>query len=1111
MPKILRYLFFYSTSFFFFSCAENESVDRTKNIISQHKVFEKLNPDSTKISFVNKLDESADFDVFRYRNYYNGGGVAIGDIDNDGLDDIYFVSNTSSNKLYKNLGDFKFKDITEQAKVQGKAAWSTGVAMADVNGDGWLDIYVCNSGNIHGDERNNELFINQQDGTFNEAAAQYGLDDQGYSTHAAFFDFDKDGDLDCYILNNSFRPIATLGYRNLRNERDKLGGDKLMENVNGKFVDISEEAGIYGSVIGFGLGIAVGDVNEDQWLDIYISNDFYERDYLYINNQDGTFTEMLTEMFGKTSLASMGADIADINNDGKLDIFSTDMLPESDVRLKRTTSFESFDLYQRKLANDLYHQNMRNMLQLNMGNGTFVDIGQLADVAASDWSWGALMADFDNDSYKEIFVANGVNKDVTDQDFIDYIANNENIQAAVRGEKVDFSKFISRMPSHKLKNYLFKKDSSLFYNNMADDWGLGDSTFSNGAAYGDLDNDGDLDLVVNNLNHESFIYQNQTSKVDGHYIKFKLNGTEKNPFAVGTKIKIYVDDEIIIYEHIPTRGFQSSMSYVVTMGVGRNETLDSVKVYWPQGKMSVLYEVKSDALYALNESEAKKSVKQNTTEEKHQPIFSKVNTNIPYEHQENEYIDFDEFRLLYNMNSREGPAMAAGDIDDDGFEEIYLGGAAGQAAKLLRQVGTEWQDITPAIFANDAASEDTDAIFFDADQDGDLDLYVVSGGSEFSKQAPALADRLYINTSTENDINFVKSIGRLPGKINGVGSVVKVIDYDSDGDLDIFLGERMVADAYGLPASGYLFENNNGKFSDVTQKVAPFLTGLGLITDAVTIDYNGDNLQDLVLVGEWMAPTFLLNNNGKFSLDDKYNSPKYKGWFNAISVHYSQSGRINLLVGNLGLNSRFKASEESPLKLYISDFDENGTLDHVYTYFQDGKELPMTLKRNLEKQIPKVKKRFTFFKDYAGKPIDSVFTKEELNEATVLEANYFSTSIIELHEDGLQVRLLPIQAQISPVYCFVSLDANGDGLMDVMSFGNFYHTQPEIGRYDGNQGQLYIANKDGSFNFNPQESTGIILQGEIRAAHRLKSGNILLVRNNDTPILLEKKLTINQK
>lgn len=1069
------------------------------------KQFSKMPSSQTRIDFVNRLDLKGGFDVFRYRNYYNGGGVAIGDINNDGLADIYLSSNLQKNKLYLNKGNFTFEDITEKAGVGGAKAWSTGVSMADVNGDGLLDIYVCNSGNIKGDNKENELFINQGNLTFKEQAAPYGLDDKGYSTHAAFFDFDLDGDLDCYLLNNSFRPIGSFGVENIRHERDSLGGDKLYRNDNNQFKDISEEAGIYGSVVGFGLGIAVGDLNVDGWPDLYISNDFFERDYLYINQRNGTFRECLTECMRHTSEFAMGSDIGDLNNDGWPEVFVTDMLPASDYRLKTTQSFMSYDVYQTRLKNDYYDQLMRNTLQLNNQNGTFSEVGLYAGVAATDWSWGALIADYDNDRNKEIYVTNGIYRDVTDQDFINFLANDERLAKIERGEKIDFKELVDKMPSTKLENFLFKKQKDVFqFSNRSKEWGLDEPSFSNGAAYGDLDNDGDLDLVVNNVNQELFVYRNNNEKLSkSHYLKIKFKGAGKNPFGVGARVELNGKGDKILYENFPTRGFQSSMEYTATLGVGEWQSIDSLTITWPGNKIQILKDVKTDQTLSLD---VKNAVQQALDTGKVK-AKEEVKLTPEFVHRENNFVDFNYDRLLYQMLSRQGPALAVADLNADGLDDFYIGGAKDQAGAVYLQQENGFTISPQAAFNSDSLSEDVDARFFDADGDGDLDLYVVSGGSEYEALSPAYADRLYFNLGNKNQPKFERAEKALPN-IRESGSCVEAEDYDKDGDMDLFIGVRLIPGKYGMSASSYLLENDGkGNFKDISSEKIPQLKYLGMVTDAVWLDYNKDGLIDLAVVGEWMPVTLFINKGAGFQKQKNVKGlENSQGFWNAVeALDLNGDGYEDLLLGNLGLNSRFKTSEKEPFQLIISDFDQNGSMDHIYAHYQQGKLVPFGLRQDLISQLPYLKKKYLYFKDYAGKSVEEIFEKEKLENATTLQVQTFaSQAALNDGKGGFLLKALPEETQFSPIYAFLPLAIEKNQTTEFLTAGNFSAVKPEIGKYDASYGVRIKVNPKGNFYTLPsKQQPSLAVTGDVRKLGLLNSTKntklIIFARNDDKP------------
>ncbi|HSJ69120.1 MAG TPA: VCBS repeat-containing protein [Anditalea sp.] len=1080
-----------------FSCSKSEE--------KQDTLFEKILPDYSGVTFRNDLVFAQDFNIFTYRNFYNGGGVALGDVNNDGLLDIYLTSNQGENKLYLNQGEFKFKDVTSEAGVAGTRAWSTGVAMADINGDGLLDIYVCNSGDISGDNKQNELFINNGDGTFTEMASQYGLADQGYSTHAVFFDYDNDGDLDVYLLNNSYTAIGSFNkMQNERPRRDPVGGDKLFRNDGDKFTDVSEEAGIYGSLIGFGLGITIGDVNQDGWMDIFISNDFFERDYLYINNQDGTFTESLEDYMRSTSAASMGADIADITNNGLLDIFVTDMLPESPERLKQVTTFESWDKFQFNVEHGYHYQYNRNMLHVNNGDGSFSEMGRLAGVEATDWSWAALIFDMDNDGHKDVFVANGIYQDITDLDYLNFIDNEETKRKIITQQGVDYSALIDPIPINPVSNYAYKNHGDLIFTNVIHEWGMGDPIHSNGSAYGDLNNDGTLDLVINNVNSEVLIYKNNSLShfPDNHYLQFHLKGKGKNTAAIGTQIRIKAGDQIYYQESMPNRGFQSSVDPKLTFGMGEHTVVNEIQVRWPDGLVTVLIDIPTNQLLTLSWADAKE-LDSPFFPAASSPIFSKTGSKeiMDFTHQENQMVDFDRDRLTYHMLSTEGPKAAFGDINGDGLPDAYLGGAKGHPGKLfLHQKNGSFKLWDQKFLEEDKFSEDTDAVFFDANGNGHLDLLVTSGGNESGFGAPDLADRLYLN---DGKGNFTKSSTSNLDVLKLSSSVVKVIDINDDGHPDLFIGGRLIPFVYGVKASSHIFINDGkGAFTNVTSSLAPELKDVGMVTDAAWVDYDGDGKEDLILVGEWMAPTIFQNKGNGL---EKLNIPAfddYIGWYQAISVgDFNNDGRPDFVLGNHGKNSRFKVSKENPVVMFVNDFDANGSIEHIFTQRVNDSHRPYTLKHELERQIPSVKKRYLKYSSYNNQVLEDIFPTESLENAVKQKMNQLS-SLVMINKGGgeFDIQPLPRWAQRSWVYSILVTDVNGDGIEDLILAGNLSAAKPEVGQYDASYGDVLIGNGDGTFEYLPNVKHGLKLKGDIRDLHSLELNGkrmLMVVKNND--------------
>jgi hypothetical protein len=1068
-------------------------------------LFSLLDKKHTHIDFVNQVDYTEEYNTYTYRNFYNGAGVGIGDFNNDGLPDIYFCGNLVGNKLYINKGNFVFEDVTERAGVACAGSWSTGVSIADINGDGWLDIYVCKSGNPNSKNRHNELFINNGDLTFTEKAAEYGLDVVGLSNHAAFFDYDHDGDLDCYLLNNSFQSVTNFDMKSGQREiRDTLGGNKLFRNDNGHFVDVSKEAGIYGSKIGFGLGVTVGDVNRDGWPDIYISNDFFERDYLYINNKDGTFTEALENQMREISLGAMGADMADINNDAYPEIFVTEMTPEGNARQKTKALFESWDSYQKKLTSGYYRQFARNTLQLNNRNGSFSEIGRLSGVNTTDWSWGALIMDLDNDGWKDIFVANGIFKDLLDRDYLNFYSDPSVMRSMIKTEKKAILKIIDMIPSVKIPNYAFHNNKDLTFTNLSETWGLNTPSFSNGAAYADLDNDGDLDLVVNNVNMPPFIYRNETNKKpESNFLMLTLKGSGKNTEAIGAEVTLYYGGKINYQELMPMRGFQSTVDNRLHFGLGAAQIIDSLVVHWPDGKCTVLNNVAVNQFLKLDQKDSVDK-RLNTPEKKVNPVFQKVEKidGLDFKHKESDFNEFDRDRLLFQMLSNEGPHMAVGDVNGDGLDDIYICGATGSPGALyVQDRNGHFKKTNEELFEADKICEDTDCAFFDADGDGDLDLYVASGGNQFPSSSSALADRLYIN---DGKGHFTKSDQILPAGKYESTSCVRPADFNKDGSIDLFVGIRLRPFEYGLPANGYLLQNDgHGNFKDVTAKIAPGLLNIGMITDMTWADVNNDGYPDMVIVGDWMPVKIFINENGIFKDEsERYGLANTEGWWHSIvAKDLNGDGKVDFILGNHGLNSRFKASVSKPVTMYVNDFDLNGSIEQIICTYNGDKSYPVAMKDDLVKQIPSLAQRFKKFDDYKDATIEDIFSPDVLQRSVKLTARYMESCVmINTGQGSFRLTPLPIEAQFSPVYAICADDFDHDGICDILIGGNQYRAKPETGIYDASYGLFLKGDTGGTWRSVSSLNSGIFTKGEIRDMKILNINGtriIAVARNND--------------
>ena len=1049
-------------------------------------LFSLLDSKETGIAFNNISVENEQINILSYEYLYNGGGVAIGDINNDGLKDIYFSSNNLENKLYLNQGNMKFEDITEKAGAGCKQGWKTGVSMVDINGDGFLDIYVCKSADGNAEQRRNILLINNGNLTFTNKAKEYGLDDIGYSTQASFFDYDNDGDIDMFLLNHSLIEISnTIGINPaIRNVRDPNYSNKLFRNDKDRFTDVSEEAGIFGGMANYGLGIVISDINNDGWQDVYVTNDYAENDHLYINNKNGTFADSVYVMLDHLSNFSMGVDIADFNNDGLQDICTLDMLPEDNKRQKLLYGPNEYDKFNMFVKAGLHYQYMRNMLQLNNGNGRFSEIGQLAGISNTDWSWAPLIADYDNDGYPDLFVSNGYKLDVINMDFLSYKADMmiKRERDKTEGKKTTLNAdILKQIPKSRFHNYIYKNNGDLTFKNVSNEWGLDRDVLNNGAAYADLDNDGDLDLVTNNMNQEAFIYKNNSNELlKNNFLALRLKGERLNRFGIGAKVKVYFDNQVSFKEANPTRGFQSSVDPDLLIGLGKNALADSINIIWPSGKSETLKAVKANQVIELFEKNAVTNHNYSKPES-HTYFVADINPQVSFQHKEDDFIDFGTQRFLPGLLSTQGPHIAKADINADGLEDIFIGGAKGQpGAIFVQDIGGRFRNTSQPAIAADSLAEDTDACFFDADADGDIDLFVVAGGNVYKAGSPELKNRLYLNDGKG-------SFSAKPDAIENVfvnASCVRPADVDGDGDTDVFVGGRVIPSNYPETPNSYLLLNDGkGNFTDKTEILAPGLQKAGMVTDAVWIDLNNDKQKDIIIVGEWMPIKVFINEKAKLTDNtNSYFSSIPSGWWNRIYAYdFDSDGDLDFIAGNRGLNSQVKVSADQPCTMIYKDFDNNGSTDGIMSYYIQGKSYPALSRDEQLEQLPALRKKFSNYESYSTATVTDFFPANDYSSAKKLVADKMASCYIENKGNGkFEIRDLPVQAQFSPIYAINSIDVNKDGHPDLLLAGNFEKTRVSIGKFDANHGMLFLGDGKGNFKYVPQTESGFSIKGDVR-------------------------------
>ena len=1083
--KILLLLFLV----FMMSCNQKPENHEKKDKFNSR--FTLLANEKTNINFKNNVKENADFNVLNYYYAYNGGGVSIGDVNNDGLDDIYFTSNQESNKLYLNKGDFKFEDVTSKAGVEDAKGWTTGVTMIDINNDGWMDIYVCKSASLKNNVlRKNKLYVNQKDGTFKDEAKQYGLDDDGFSIQSYFFDYDNDGDLDMYLINHRVDFLNSINLDVIVKDKNfyPQTSDHLYRNDGNHFTDITIDSGLINKE--FSLSASIGDFNNDGWLDVYVANDFITPDRLYINNKNGTFSNQIDRRFKHTSYSSMGSDIADINNDLLPDLMVLDMSAEDHSRGKQNMPSMNTSGFWWIVKAGFHYPYMSNILNLNNGNGYFTDVAQYSGLSKTDWSWGPLIADFDNDGLKDIFITNGIKREIANQDFGNFLDSEQDSVNAM-----SINQILDKMPSAKLQNYAFQNNGDLAFSKVNTDWGFNQNLNSNGAAYGDLDNDGDLDLVVNNLEDKASVYRNNSTS---NYLSIKLIGTDLNKNAIGTKVKVYTDNYTQYQELFLSRGYQSSVSSTLNFGIGNQANIKKIEIIWPDGKTTLEKDIKPKQILTFYQKDA--NSKHTEPENRLFENFKRINPEslgISYQHQENEFDDFSVQVLLPQKQSEKGPAFEVADINNDGLDDLFFGGASNQPSEIYIQDpnGSFKKTIQPDL-EKDKSHEDVGALFFDFDNDRDLDLYVTSGGYEFFEHKNLLQDRLYEN---DGNGNFTKS-GKLPSLLSNTKSV-QAFDYDSDGDLDLFIGGHVMPGKYPLPSNSYVLENTKSKFINVTEKIAPGFEQLGIINDIIFSDYDGDEDKDMIIVGEWMPITIYENNNGLFNELKSESFKETSGWWNTISqIDFDNDGDLDYFVGNLGANNKFHPSIEKPLHIYGTNLGDDEKYDMFLSKNYKGNLVPVRGKECSTQQNPFVSDKIKSYKEFANSTLSDIYGDETLNNSYHKKVVEFESIYAEnLGNGNFKISKLPFYAQLGPTLSFAFHDVNKDGHIDVIGSGAIHEAEVETVRYDSNIGYVLLSDSKATF----KEYKDVNFYNDLNAKDmelvKIKDQSYVFIANNDRP------------